>query len=189
MTRNIQFKASSAIVVSALVILATISVYAKTTAKDAVPHPQVAAELTEFKRTVFEMRGEADALHSFTRNRQIRWQSHTNQLHALKQHVNKLGKHLASLESLKLSASESQQMAIEQARPHLVAAVQNLTEAIEMVNVNRRSVYDADYTEAVLSIQVHADSLHEKLGAILDHEKAKIRLDNLGMSPASTEGS
>ena len=188
MTRNIQFKASCAIVVSALVILATIS-YAKTTAKDAVPHPQVAAELTEFKRTVFEMRGEADALHSFTRNGQIHWQSHTNRLHALKQHVHKLGKHLASLESLKPSASESQQMAIEQARPHLVAAAQNLTEAIEMVNANRRSVYDADYREAVRSMQIHADSLHEKLGAILDHEKAKIRLGNLGLSPASTEGS
>ena len=189
MTRNMQFKASSAIVVSALVILAAISAYANTTAKDAVPHPRVAAQLTEFKRTVFEMRGEADILHSFTRNQQMHWQSHANRLDTLKQHVNKLGKHLAELESLKPSASESQQMAIEHARPHLVAAAQNLTEAIEMVNANRRSVYDADYREAVRSIQIHADSLHEKLGAILDHEKAKVRLDNLGLSPASTEGS
>jgi hypothetical protein len=189
MMHNIQFKAASAIAVSALVILTTISAYANTSAKATVPHPQVAAELTEFKRTVFEMRREADTLHSFTRNHRMHWQSHTNRLHTLKQHVNKLGKHLAGLESLKPIASESQQMAIEQARPHLVAAAQNLTDAIEMVNANRRSVYDADYTEAVRSIQTHADSLHEKLGAILDHEKAKVRLDKLDLSSTSPEGS
>ena len=177
--------ASSALTVLLLVVLAT-SAVAETATQT---HARVADRLAEFKRTAFEMRGEADTLQSYTRNKQLSWQSHTHRLNALKDHVNELGKTLAELEAQKPLASDGHALAIEHARPHLVSVAQNLTQAIELVNERRSSVHWGEYSEAVSNIYAHTDDLHTKLGAILDHENAKMRLEALELQPPSTEGS
>jgi hypothetical protein len=180
--------AVSALTVLALAVPATGLAAAATT--QAAPHPEVTATLKEFKRTAFEARREADTLQSFTRRRQLSWQSHAHRLHTLKQHVNDMGKKLADLESMKPLASQHQQLAIEHARPHLVVTAQHLTDAIAMLNENRRSIHDSDYAEAVRNIYTHTDSLHKKVGTILNYESARMRLDNLDLPPApSIEGS
>lgn len=150
---------------------------------------QVANQLSDFKRTAFEMRREADALKSFTPNKRLNWQSHTYRLNALKDHVNKLGKTLAELEAQKSAATESQAMAIEHARPHLVSVAQNLTQAIELVREDRSNVHWGEYAEAVSNIYAHADDLHTKVDTILDYEASRMRLDKLELQPASTGGS
>lgn len=182
------FPAVSALTVLALAVPATVWAAAATT--QAAPHPEVTTALKELKSTAFEARREADTLESFTRSRQLSWQSHAYRLHTLKQHVNDMGKKLAGLESIKSLASQHQQTAIEHARPHLVVTAEQLTDAIEMLNENRRSIHHSDYAEAMRNIQTHTDSLHKKVGTILDYESARIRLDNLDLSPApSIEGS
>ena len=152
-------------------------------------HPQVSDHLTGFKSTVFEMRREADILGSYTSGNQISWQTHVERLNALRQHVNDLGRTLAELEELKPASGDTQQMAIESARPHLVSAAQDLTQAIEMVNEDRRSIIQPDYVEAVRSIYEHADSLYQKVDAILDYEADRTRLDDLELQPNANEGS
>jgi hypothetical protein len=190
MKRNRLFTATRALLAPALLVLVTASAHADATQGSTALHPQVTAELKEFKRKVFEMRREADTLHSFTPSKRMHWKSHTTRLDTLKQHVNDLGKRLAVLESLKPMASERQQLAIDHARFHLVPIAQNLTQSIEMINEDRRSVHQTDYAEAVRDIYAHADSLHQKVGTVLDYERAKIRLDNLELQPiASAEGS
>ena len=189
MTRNKLFRTAYALIVPVLAALATNSAYGVSPTSTR-PHSQVAAELTEFKRMAFEMRRTADTLHSITPRRQLDWQSHASRLHELKHQVNDLGKRLAQLESLTPEASPNQQMAIEHARPHLVATANNLTGAIEMLNEDRSSIRQVDYAESVKNIYTHADLLHQKLGTILDYDKAKMRLDNLNLEPATiTEGS
>ena len=188
MNRTRLFTAVSALTVLALAVPATVWAAGATT--QAAPHPEVTAALKDFKGTVFEARREADTLESFTRSRQLSWQSHSYRLHTLKQHVNDLGKKLAELESMKPLGSQNQQLAIEHARPHLVGTARHLTDAIEMLNENRRSIHDSDYAEAVRNIHTHTDSLHKKVGTILDYESARMRLDNLDLPPApSIEGS
>jgi hypothetical protein len=125
------------------------------------------------------MRHEADILSSFTPNKQLSWESHAVRLHALKDHVNLMGQSLAELEAMKPTANLTQALAIEHARPHLVSVAENLTEAIELVNENRRNVNWGDYGEAVSDVYSHADALHTKLDAILDYEKAKQRFDSM----------
>jgi hypothetical protein len=149
----------------------------------------VADQLADFKRTAFEMRREADTLKSFTPNKRLHWQSHTYRLDALKNHVNEMGKSLAELEALKPTATDSQGIAIEHARSHLVSVAQNLTQAIELVREKRNNVHWAEYGEAVSNIYAHADALHTKLDTILDYENAKVRFDSLELQPTSTGGS
>ena len=140
---------------------------------------EVTRELSDFKRVAFEMRREADTLSSFTPQRQLSWQSHASRLNTLKDRVNELGQSLAQLEALRPMANETQTLAIEHARPHLVSVAKNLTEAIELVNEDRRSVYWGDYGEAVSDVYSQANALHGKIDAILDYEKAKTRLQSL----------
>jgi uncharacterized protein YoxC len=176
---------SSVVTVLLLVVLAGSALADTATQRS----PQVAKQLSDFKRTAFEMRGEADTLRSFTRHKRLDWQSHTYRLDALKNQVNEMGKSLAELEALKPTATESHGMAIEHARPHLVSVAQNLTQAIELVNENRNNVHWAEYAEAVNNIHTHADALHTKLDTILDYENAKVRFDSLELQPTSAGGS
>jgi hypothetical protein len=119
--------ASSTTTVFLLIALAS-TAFAETATQSRV---QLAEQLADFKRTAFDMRREADTLKSFTPYKRFHWQSHTYRLDALKSYVNEMGKSLAELEAMKPMASQSQMMAIEHARPHLVLVAENLTEAIE----------------------------------------------------------
>jgi hypothetical protein len=149
---------------------------------------QVAERLAEFKRTASKLRHEADTLNA-SRNSRVSWETHTYQLGNVSDHVNQLGRSLAELEDLKPMASENQRVAIEQARPHLAAIARNTTRAFELIKENRGSIHFPDFGEAASDIYSHADSLHTKLDAILDFEKAKERLGNLELQPMPGEGS
>lgn len=150
---------------------------------------QLSEQLSELKSAAYAMRVTADNLKSFTPNKQLHWRSHTHNLEALKRQVNEMGRFLAELEGMKAEANPSQTLAIEQARPHLVAVAESLKQAIELVREDRNNVYWNDYAETVNNIQADAESLHTKLDAILDYQSAKARLDDLELQPASMKGS
>lgn len=179
LTKNITFM-SSALAVLAIVALAGSASAAELATQG---NAQLARELADFKRTASQMRETADRLYSITPNRQLSWQTHSESLNALKDHVNEMGQSLAELEALKPTANETQALAIEHARPHLVSIARNLTEAIRLVNESRTNVYWGDYGEAVNDVYAHADTLHAKVDAILDFEKAKARLETLELQP------
>lgn len=141
--------------------------------------------LSDFKQTAAELRQGADLLDSHTRNTGLSWQTHNYQLTAMRDQVNELGKTLADLEAQKAIATDAQSLAIEHARPHLVAIAENLTQALEMVRENRQSVYRPAYTELVANIYDHADDLHVKMNTILDFESSRLRLDKLELTPLS----
>jgi uncharacterized protein YoxC len=142
-------------------------------------HPEVAQELTDFKHTAFKLRQQADILNSITPSKQLSWQSHIQKLNTLKDHVNELGQSLAELETMKPMANQNQALAIEHVRPHLTSVASNLTEAIELVNENRRNVYWDDYGEAVSDVYSHAHALHTKLDVILEYGKNIERMERL----------
>jgi len=151
-------------------------------------HLRLADQLADFKRTAFDMRREADTLKSFTPGKRLHWQSHAYMLEVLKSHVNDMGKALEELEALKLSAREGHKIAIERSRPHLVSVAQNLTQAINLVQEDRNSVYWGEYGEAVSKIYAHADALLTNIDTILDYENARLRFDNLEADAVSAGG-
>jgi septal ring factor EnvC (AmiA/AmiB activator) len=169
-------KISSALVV--LLAVAVGSAFADNTKR-------LSKQLADFKQTAAELRQDADVLDSHTRNTGLSWQTHTYQLSTMRDQVNELGRTLADLEAQKGIATEAQSMAIEHARPHLVALAENITQAFDLVSENRRNVYLPGYTELVADISDHADDLHIKLDTILDYESSRVRLDKLELTPLS----
>jgi len=180
--------ASSVIAVMLFCALTTVSARAEVSNPGVVGHPEVANQLTSFKRTASAMRDHAGELHSITPNRQLHWRSHSSRLSTLKHQVNELGGMLASLEDLQHQANPGQRLAIEHARPHLAAVAEELTQAIQLVSEDRRSVYWPAYADRISNISSRATSLHETLDAILDYENARVRLDRLELL-APMEGS
>ena len=174
----------TALFVAALALPAS----AESRAQNADVQRQVADRLGEFKITASQLYRQADLLNSH-RNSALSWQTHASQLLALKDHVNELGRSLSELEELKPQASDSQKLAMEHARPHLVAIAQSTTRAIELLNENRGSIRFPEYLDATSDVYDHADTLHTKLDAILDFESSKTRLDALELQPMSSAGS
>jgi Spy/CpxP family protein refolding chaperone len=168
------------------VVAAATSASAESGTKDA--QRQVADRLAEFRRTASQLHREADTFNSRRLSR-VSWQTHARHLGNITDHVNQLGKSLAELEALRPAANESQRMAIEHARPHLVSIAQSTTRAMELLKDNRGSIHFPEYGEAAGDIYDHADSLYTKLDAILDFENAKARLDELELQPKPSEGS
>jgi len=156
--------------------------------QNADAHSQVADRLDDFKSAALKLQRQADIFQSH-RNSPISWQTHATHLLDLTDHVKQLGRSLSELEEMKPQASDSQKMAIEHARPHLVAIAQGTTRAIELLSENRGIVRFPEYTEVVSDIYDHADTLHTKLDTILDLENASGRLDALALEPMSSEGS
>jgi hypothetical protein len=182
-----KFRTGSSALILALIVVLAVSAFAERPRQSGTLQDQVADQLADFKRTAYKLSHEADALNLQAPNRHLDWQSHAQRLNILKDHVNEMGKTLAELEALKPFASESQGIVIEHARPHLVSVAQNVTQAIELVNENRRNVHSVEYREAVSTIYAHADALHAKLDTVLDFENAETRLNVLELQPTSTE--
>jgi len=187
MMQNRRFLSLAALALA--VVLAVPVVAGAEMLAESKPHPEVAKQLKEFKSKAGDLRREADQLNSFSNNRQLSWQSHAYQQSETREHINQLGRMLAQLENQKAQASETQRIAIEQARPHLAAAALNLTQAIEMLNERHSHIGQADYIEALRDLYAHSDSLCQKLDAILDYENSKLRFESLNLQPASSDAS
>ena len=151
-------------------------------------HPEVADQLSFFKQTALEMRQTAYTLDAMTPSRQLDWRSHTHNLETLREQVNQLGRTLTDLEQLKPEASEGQRIAIESARPPLVAAAQQLREAINLIADDRQSVYWLPYSETVSTLSGHAESLYETVDTLMDYEKVRVRHLSLDLAPSGQGG-
>ena len=138
----------------------------------------IAEQLKDFKSSAHAIRIESDVLRSFGSNPRLSWQTHSFKHIALKEHINAMGQMLKQLEAQMSVASETQRMAIEQARPHLAAAAEDLTNAMNLAEENRRNVNFREYADSIQSLSAHADSLYELLDTVLDYEHAKTRMDN-----------
>lgn len=187
--RNKSWMASSFLMTVLLLgVLSSVPARAEVSEEMDNGHPHVANQLMLFKQTALEMQRHADQLDAMTLSKQLDWRTHAASLTTLKQHVNELGRTLASLEELKPVANEGQRLAIENARPHLVGVAQEVTRAINLLSDGRKNVYMLPYTETVGDLSGHAASLYETVDTLMDYEKARIRLLNLEL-PSSSEGS
>jgi len=168
-----------AVSVTLLSTPALVSANTNSYAPDPATVSQVADRLFTFKQQAIEASRHAETLFSLTRNHRTHWESHTYYLNTLRDQVNSMGRMLAELEGLKPQASELQHMAIEQARPHLVAIAEDTTKALDLVRADRYNLRQPEYKTSVNGIYEHADGVYQTVDTIIDYKHAKIRLQNL----------
>lgn len=185
MKRKIILIASCAIA-AMLLVPAVVSADTNNSTRDAKVS-QVADHLSTFEQQAAKVSRAADTLLLFTRDQQISWESHIYHLNNLRNGVNDMGRLLAELEEMKPQASEGQQMAIERARPHLVALAHETGEAINMVNAERWNIRQPEYKGTVADLSQHADGLYQTVDTIVDYHNANDRLKSLKPSHGSSE--
>ena len=169
-----------------LVAMIALPAALKADTNKATPDPatvrQVADHLAAFEQQAVDVSRLSDHLLSLTRNHKTNWESHVYYLNNLRHDINGLGRMLSELEQSKPQASEAQQMAIERARPHLVALANETTEALYFVRDGRRNLWQPQYKETVADLSDQAHILYQTVDTIMDYHNADERLDNLEAS-------
>ncbi len=171
-------------VAAMLSVPAVLSADTNNSTRDDAKISQVTEHLSALRQQAYEVSRNADTLLCQTRDQQTSWESHIYYLNTLATGINDMGRVLAELEGMKPQASEVQQMAIEQARPYLVALADQTEEAINLANVERWNVRQPEYEATVADLSEHADSLYQTVDSLVDYHNAKDRLQRLG--PAGT---
>jgi hypothetical protein len=135
--------------------------------------------LSTLEQQAAKVSRDAERLWSISRNHQTSWESHTYYLNTLREDVNEMGKLLAELEEMKPRTEEVHHMAIEQARPHLVALADDTSKAIGLVRAGSHSLRQPEYKETVAGLSQHADGLYRTVDTIVDYHNADDRLQRL----------
>ena len=125
---------------------------------------------------------DAEKLRMSSRDHHIARDSHAYYLNNLREDVNSMGQVLAELEQMKPQATESQRMAIENARPHLVALAHETTKALELVRSGSENIRHSQYKTTVAELSMQADILYQTVDTVVDYNNAHGRLDNLEAS-------
>jgi uncharacterized surface protein with fasciclin (FAS1) repeats len=144
---------------------------------------KVADLLAEFESRAIETRRDAARLESKTRGG-LSWQSHSQTLNLMKDHVNDMGKMLAELEALKPQATLLQAKAIECARPHLQAMADGVESAITALNEDRR-MSSPEYKATLHGVWTSADRLYRTVDTIIDYHEARNRMSSLLEEPVT----
>ncbi len=143
---------------------------------------RVADHLSVFEQQAADVSRNADALLTLARNHRTSRESHAYYLGNLRLDINELGRLLSELEQAKPQAREAQQMAIERARPHLVALANETSEALDLLRAGRENLWQPQYKETVADLARQADILYQTVDTIVDYHNADDRLDRLETS-------
>ena len=156
----------------------------KADTNNANPDPAKVQDIANHLSTLEEQAAgvsrDAATVRSLSQDHHTNWQSHAYYLNNLREDVNGMGRLLAELEEMKPEASVVQQMAIERARPHLVALAAGTTEALDLLRT--RKLMQPQYKETVADLSRQADILYQTVDTIVDYHNADDRLDNLEAS-------
>jgi hypothetical protein len=174
-------------VAAMLAVPGAVSADANNSNRDDSKMSQVAIHLSAFDQQAYRVSRGADTLLLQTRDQQTSWESHIYYLNTLRKGINDMGRMLAELEELKPQASEEQQMAIERARPNLVALADKTEKAINLVNTERWNVRQPEYEATIAELSQHADRLYQTVDSIVDYHNAKDRLQGLEPAYGSSE--
>jgi DNA repair exonuclease SbcCD ATPase subunit len=150
----------------------------------ASPRPNDSEEVTklmsEVKSEAVQLKDDAEDMKSFTRSKQLSWESHAAKIEQIKQHVNKSGELLSKLQDAKASASAWQKQAIDEITPLLRELAANVSSTIEHLNKNRNRIHTPPYTDYVASTADLATDLSGLISDYVGYGEAKNKSEELG---------
>ncbi len=171
---------ASCLVGAIIAVPAALRADTKSSISDSAKIQDVANHLSTLEEQAAGVSRDADTVWSLSQDHHTNWQSHAYYLNNLREDVNSMGRLLAELEEMKPEASAAQQMAIEKARPHLVALAAETTEALDLLRT--RNLMQPQYKETIADLSRQADILYQTVDTIVDYHNADDRLDKLEAS-------
>jgi hypothetical protein len=142
----------------------------------------LADHLSQLEEQVSRAGRDAEILRMISHDHHTARNSHAYYLNNLREDVNSMGRVLAELEQMKPEATETQRMAIENARPHLVAMAHETTKALELVRAGSENIRHSQYKETVAELSKQAAILYQTVDTITDYNNAHVRLHNVEAS-------
>jgi hypothetical protein len=103
----------------------------------------------------------------------LSWESHAQQVQAIKEHVNKVGELEQQLRDARESGSAWQQEAIDRINPLLKELADNLTSTINHLNEHKSALFASPYPEYVKANAELAVKLHTMISDFVDYGQTK----------------
>ena len=130
---------------------------------------EVSRLLAEVKNEVIALKHDTDELHSWTRPKQVSWQSHAEKLTKIRGHVNQAGKLMAELNKAREGASPWQHQAIDRIYPLLKTLADNTQATIDHLNDNRSLIHFSPYNDYARANYDLAQDLAELVCGYVDY--------------------
>lgn len=127
----------------------------------------ITAELKELRGLMNELNRDAHPLQTLVHSG-YHWESHASQLNQIKDHVNRLGNQLESLQNMRFSAASWQQEAIDSVAPVAVEVADRTNAAIEHLNENQQHLWAPQYVDHLRTIPVLCNQMR---GLVDNHLK------------------
>ncbi len=103
--------------------------------------------LSQVKTEAIALEEDAEDLATWTRTKQMSWQSHAEKLNKMRDHINVAGKLLAQLNEARGGASPWQQQAIDRIYPLLKELADNTETTIRHLVDNKGLIHFSPYTD------------------------------------------
>jgi len=132
----------------------------------------------EAQTVAAQLKRDAATMESFTRAK-VTWQSHSDQIAQIKEHVNKAGSILSQMHDARQDAHAWHQDAIDGITPVLKQLASNTEAIINRLNDNPKQITDPAHVEYIKSNMELASELSAAVGNIVDYDNTKTRMEEL----------
>ena len=139
---------------------------------------EISTLLSEAKSEAIELREDAEKMSAFTRTK-LSWESFATKINEIRDHVNKTGELLASLNQARETGSPWQQQAIDHITPALKELATNTESTIEHLNENRRLVHSKELEDYCFVNYELAKELTALVGDFIDYGETEARFAEL----------
>lgn len=146
---------------------------------------QVSQLLQQARTSATQLNRDSNDMASYAGNR-LSWESHTQQINRIKEHINNSGKILAELHDARDGAEPWQREAIDQITPMLQKLASNTESIINHLN-DKRQTWHPEYEGYLKSNAETAQDLSNLIRDYVEYGKAKSRTDSLGKNLGFSE--
>lgn len=168
------------LVISAVALLATSSLFASATAAGGTyVSDKASALLAEIKSQGTELAFNAETLGTLAWNPRSSWQNHALYLDRIKGHINTVGEHISELQQIQHGALPWQQQAIDRITAEAAQVAASTQAAIVHLSENQNRLFDSEYRGHLTTIANSSANMKQTVDRFLDYERTDQRLQQL----------
>lgn len=119
-------------------------------------------------------------LDTFARSPHHSWQSHSHYLNMVREDVNKAGKIISELQSIRNGALPWQQQAIDRVHPVALDLAAHTSAAIAHLAENQNRLFVPEYRNHLTAIADRSDEMREMVNGFLSYGDAQQKMNTLG---------